>query len=169
MTRSASAFFRRHTTHDEGLFSALVAGVCLAVSWADIVVLLHQFEEYRWPGGLPAVANLVLMSTGGLSRIFKPLNQLSSGVANCLFAYVFYLMPVFFPQAIWLGLAPVVVGPVIQTIGHVIVVNYRIRSLYSPALQPLSSPSFRSACCTSTTSTHMAWPPPGPGSRRSSI
>jgi hypothetical protein len=143
---SAFAQFRRHW-HDVGLLSALVAGIYLVVAWGDlddlqrllllnfIVVLLHQFEEYSWPGGFPAVANLILMpAMGSLSRWLKPLNQLSSAVANCVFAYVFYLLPVFFPHTIWLGLAPVLVGLVIQTAGHCFLVNYRIRSLYSPGV-----------------------------------
>jgi hypothetical protein len=136
---------RRHW-HDVGIFSALVAGICLAIAWNDldvlqrilllsfVVVLLHQFEEYSWPGGFPAVANLVMMSLGGMSRYFKPLNQLSSAVANLTFAYVFYLLPVFFPHVIWLGLSTMIVGAVLQVIGHAIVVNYQIRSLYSPGV-----------------------------------
>lgn len=67
-------FLRRHW-HDIGLFSAIVAGACLIFTWNDlallqkllllnfIVVLLHQFEEYSWPGGFPAVANMVMMSS----------------------------------------------------------------------------------------------------------
>ena len=138
-------FFTRHW-HDVGLGSAVVAGACLLFNWDDldvlqrllilnfIVVLLHQFEEYSWPGGFPAVANLVFLRLGGMSRYFKPLNQLSSAVANVIFAYVFYLVPVFFPNTIWLGLSTFIVGAVLQVIGHAIVVNYQIRSLYSPGV-----------------------------------
>lgn len=138
-------FFRRHW-HDVGILSALVAGIYLAAAWNDlevlqrililsfIVVLLHQFEEYSWPGGFPAVANLVMLSIGGMSRYFKPLNQLSSAVANVTFAYVFYLLPVFFPHVIWLGLSTMIVGAVLQVIGHAILVNYQIRSFYSPGV-----------------------------------
>jgi hypothetical protein len=135
--------FRSHW-HDVGLISATVAGIYLAVAWADlgflqrililnfIVVLLHQFEEYSWPGGFPAVANLIFMPLEPMSRYFKPLNQLSSAVANVAFAYVFYLLPVFFPDMIWLGLSTMIVGPILQVIGHAILVNYQIKSLYSP-------------------------------------
>jgi hypothetical protein len=142
---SALKFLRRHW-HDIGLGSAVVAGACLFFGWGDldilqrllilnfIVVLLHQFEEYSWPGGFPAVANLVFLPLAGMSRYFKPLNQLSSAVANLTFAYVFYLLPVFFSRTIWLGLATVIVGAVLQVIGHAIVVNYQIRSLYSPGV-----------------------------------
>ena len=138
-------FFRRHW-HDVGVLSALVAGIYLAVAWDDvgvlqrililnfIVVLLHQFEEYSWPGGFPAVANVVFLTVPLFASFMKPLNQLSSAVANCLFAYVFYLLPVFFPNTIWLGLGTFIVGAIIQVIGHAILVNYRIRSLYSPGV-----------------------------------
>src|SRR5262245_41095958 len=104
--------------HDFGLVSALVATGYLAFAWNDleviqrllllnfVMVLLHQFEEYSWPGGFPAVANVVMLSSGWITRYFKPLNQLSSMVANVLFAYGVYLVPVFFPHLIWLGLTP---------------------------------------------------------------
>lgn len=136
-------FFRRHW-HDVGLFSALIAGIYLALAWGDlsvlqrilivnfIIVLLHQFEEYSWPGGFPSLANVVLLPS--FARYMKPLNQLSSAVANCVFAYVYYLLPVFFPNAIWLGLSTFMVGSVIQVVGHCIVANYRIRSVYSPGV-----------------------------------
>lgn len=137
--------FRRHW-HDIGLVPALLAAAYLLLCWNDIdvlqrlvilnfiIVLLHQFEEYSWPAGFPAVANLVFMPLAGMSRYFKPLNQLSSAVANVTFAYVFYLLPVFFPHTIWLGLATVLVGAALQVIGHAIVVNYQLRSLYSPGV-----------------------------------
>ena len=52
--------------------------------------------------------------------------------ANVLFAYVVYFIPVFFPDTIWLGLAPVLIGAVLQVIGHAIYVNIKVRSPWSP-------------------------------------
>lgn len=136
-------FLRRHW-HDIGLVSAIAAGVCLLFGWDQIsvlqrllilnfiVVLLHQFEEYSWPGGFPAVANVVLFNSANPDRF--PLNQNSSMAANLVFAYGFYLVPVFFPHVIWLGLAPVLVGATMQFIGHVIYVNWKLRSIYSPGV-----------------------------------
>jgi hypothetical protein len=135
-------FFSRHW-HDVGIVSGLIAGVYLAVAWKNldvlqrivvlnfIIVVLHQFEEYSWPGGFPYVANKIFIPLMGGS-FFKPLNQLSSAAANCTFAYGFYLLPVFFPHTIWLALGTFIVGSVLQVIGHGIVVNYQIRSLVSP-------------------------------------
>lgn len=54
--------------------------------------------------------------------------------ANLVFAYGFYLLPVFFPKVIWLGLAPVLVGAILQVIGHAIFVNIKLRSFYSPGV-----------------------------------
>jgi hypothetical protein len=136
-------FVRRHW-HDVGAFSAVIAGIYLIFAWNEIVVLqkllllnfivvlLHQFEEYSWPGGFPAVANIVLFGSAHPDRY--PLNQNSSMVANVIFAYAFYLVPVFFPNVIWLGLAPVLVGATMQFIGHVIYVNWKLRSIYSPGV-----------------------------------
>lgn len=136
-------FLRRHW-HDIGLISAIVAGVYLIFAWNElvflqiilllnfIVVLLHQFEEYSWPGGFPAVANMVLMQSERPDRY--PLNQNSSMVANLIFAYGFYLIPVFFPTVIWLGLATVLVGAIAQFIGHAIFVNIKLKSFYSPGV-----------------------------------
>jgi hypothetical protein len=129
-----------------GLFSAVVAGAYLIFAWNELVflqkllllnfiaVLIHQFEEYSWPGGFPAVANKVFMPSLKLDRFMDPLNQNSSMVANLIFAYGFYLLPVFFPNVIWLGLAPVLIGLTMQFLGHVIYVNMKLRSFYSPGV-----------------------------------
>jgi hypothetical protein len=66
--------------------------------------------------------------------LFQAAEPLSSAVANVAFAYEFYLLPVFFPGTIWLGLSTIIVGAVLQVIGHAFVVNYQIRSLYSPGV-----------------------------------
>jgi len=136
-------FLRRHW-HDIGLVSAAVAAAVLIATWNELVVLqkllilnfiavlVHQFEEYSWPGGFPAIANMVLQRSERPDRY--PLNQNSSMVANLIFAYGFYLVPVFFPNVIWLGLAPVLSGITIQLVGHAILMNRRLRTVYSPGV-----------------------------------
>lgn len=143
MLHKAIQFLRRHW-HELGLIPACGAGAYLAWSWAElgvsqrllllnfIVVLLHQLEEYRLPGGFPAVANLVLLRSPTPDRY--PVNQNSAMVANLVFAYGFYLLPVFYPDVIWLGLGPVLVGAAVQVVGHGIVINAKLRSLYNPGL-----------------------------------
>jgi hypothetical protein len=116
----------------------------LASAWAElvvlqrlllvnfIVVLLHQAEEYRWPGGFPAVANLVLLRSPVPDRY--PVNQNSAMVANLIFAYGFYLLPIFRPDVIWFGLGPVLIGAVVQLVGHGIVINAKLGSVYNPGM-----------------------------------
>lgn len=135
-------FLRRHWSKI-GLFSAMVAGAYLIFAWYEltslqkllllnfIVVLLHQFEEYSWPAGFPTFANRVLVRSENPDRY--PLNQNSSMIANLIFAYGFYLPPAFFPNVIWLGLAPVLSG-FIQFVGHGIYAYIKLKSFYSPGL-----------------------------------
>ena len=55
-------------------------------------------------------------------------------VANLIFAYVLFLLPVFFPKTIWLGLAPILVGSIIQFISHGIYTNIKLKYFYNPGL-----------------------------------
>ena len=96
-----------------------------------VAILIHQFEEYGWPGGFPAIMNMVLKPSPSPERY--PLNQSSSMILNVLTAYVFYLIPVFFPNVIWFGLAPVMLG-ILQFVVHGIITNRKLRSLYNPGL-----------------------------------
>src|SRR4051794_27529008 len=73
-----------------------------------VALLLHQFEEYGWPGREPAILNMVLQTSDRPDRY--PLNQNSAMVLNVLAAYGFYLIPVFFPNVYWLGIAPTLFG-----------------------------------------------------------
>jgi hypothetical protein len=96
-----------------------------------VVLLVHQFEEYGWPGGFPAIMNMVLQPSPTPDH-YK-LNQNSAPAVNVLAAYGFYLIPVFFPTVLWLGLAPVLFG-MLQIVVHGIAVNVKLRSLYNPGL-----------------------------------
>jgi hypothetical protein len=96
-----------------------------------VAVLLHQFEEYGFPGGFPAIMNNIQQHSSTPDRY--PLNQNSAMVANVLAAYGLYLIPVFFPTVIWLGLAPMLLG-IAQFFAHGIMINIRLRTLYNPGL-----------------------------------
>jgi Protein of unknown function with HXXEE motif len=135
-------FIRRHW-YNVGAVIAAGALVYLLLGWSTmgvlrrllllnfIVLLLHQFEEYGWPGGFPAIMNRVLRPSPVPDRY--PLNQNGAMAINVIAAYGFYLVPVFFPTVIWLGLAPVLFG-MLQFIGHGIVMNVKLRSVYNPGL-----------------------------------
>lgn len=132
---------RRHW-YNIGLVVAVAAALCLWLVWAHIdvvqrllalnfiAILAHQFEEYGWPGGEPAIMNMVLRQSDRPDRY--PLNQNSAMIVNVLASYAFYLIPVFLPNVIWLGLAPVLFGMVGQFIVHGILTNYKMRTFYNP-------------------------------------
>ncbi len=133
---------RRHW-YEAGLVIALLTVVYVALTWrqSDSVrnllllnfaaLLIHQFEEYGWPGGEPAIMNMVLQKSSAPDRF--PLNQNSAMVVNVLAAYGFYLLPAFFPSIIWLGIAPTMFG-FGQFVIHGIVTNKKLHSFYNPGL-----------------------------------
>ena len=135
-------FLRRHW-YEVGAAVAVAASIVLIVLWLDmgvlqrllllnfITLLVHQFEEYGWPGGLPAIINMAVWPSPTPNRY--PLNQNSSTVVNLLAVYGFYLVPVFFPTVIWLGLGPVLYG-VFQLVFHAFLVPIKLRCAYNPGL-----------------------------------
>ena len=126
-----------------GLAVALAAAALLAIFWKDMSVLLrlntisfiamliHQFEEYGFPGGEPMIMNLALQGSDIPDRY--PLNQFSAMFTNVFFAYVIYLLPVLFPNVIWLGIAPMLMG-MMQFVVHGIITNLKMKSIYNPGL-----------------------------------
>jgi hypothetical protein len=97
-----------------------------------VVMFLHEYEEYHFPGGAQWVLNLTL---GGerdkLDR--RPLNQVN-GTFNNVILWIFYLLPVIWPNLIWLGLGPVIVGVFVQFVAHAVIANVRLHSWYNPGL-----------------------------------
>lgn len=136
------SFIRRHW-YEGGAVVAVGTVVWLTLAWQDlgvlqrllllnfVVLLIHQYEEYGWPGGLPAILNMVIMPSPTPNRY--PLNQNSSMVVNLLAVYGFYLVPVFFPTVIWLGLGPVLYG-LFQLVFHGVMVPRKLRCIYNPGL-----------------------------------
>ena len=122
---------------------AAIVIIYLVITWHDISIMqrlvtlsfmamvLHQFEEYTFPGGFPAIANTVLHTTEQPDRY--PLNQRSAAWINIYGTYCFYLLPVFFPDVIWLGLAPMIMG-IGQTGVHVFKTNIEMKSFYNPGM-----------------------------------
>jgi hypothetical protein len=86
-TRLAISFFRSHW-YEVGAVVALGTVVWLILAWQDVGVLrrllllnfvallVHQYKEYGWPGGEPAVMNIVIQRSPTPDRY--PLNQNSA-------------------------------------------------------------------------------------------
>lgn len=62
-----------------------------------------------------------------------PLNQFSAMFTNVFFSYVIYLLPVIFPDVIWLGIAPMLMG-IMQFMVHGVMTNIKMKSIYNPGL-----------------------------------
>ncbi|KKO54911.1 HXXEE domain-containing protein [Paenibacillus sp. DMB20] len=102
------------------------------ILWLSFVAMLvHQFEEYRWPGYFAGLFNAAIFKSETPDKY--PLNKQSAMIINLIIAYVFYLLPVLFPYAIWLGLAPVLMG-FFQVVWHGIFANVRAKTVYNPGL-----------------------------------
>src|SRR5262245_59579371 len=133
-------FYRKHW-HDIGGLLAMVIGGSLALfgkrlsrpqlfSTLNFVALLvHQFEEYRFPGFFPGQFNGGLFKSKTPERY--PLNTNSALMINTAIAYPFYLLPILLPKKAWLGLAPVLFG-FAQALGHGLIFPRIARAGYSP-------------------------------------
>lgn len=129
--------------YDFGLIIAIISAIVLAIKWGDmsvllrlnlisfIAILIHQFEEYGFPGGEPMIMNRVLQASNIPDRY--PLNQFSAMLTNVIFSYVIYLLPVLFPNVICIGIAPMLMG-MMQFIIHGIMTNIKMKSIYNPGL-----------------------------------
>jgi Protein of unknown function with HXXEE motif len=114
--------------------------IYLALAWSGLDVLqrvllagfvlvpAHEFEEYGWPGGEPAIMNKVIQPSDRPDRY--PLNQNSAMVVNVSW-YPFALVALIFPHQVWLGLGTLLfwVG---QFVIHGVVTNVKLKTTYNP-------------------------------------
>lgn len=104
--------------------------VILVFSWMGMLV--HQFEEYALPGGFPSIANCVGMGEKEAPDRY-PLNANQCFISNVFLCYATYIVPIFFPNLIWLAAGQVMMG-LWQLPAHGIIMNRRLGSVYSPGL-----------------------------------
>jgi Protein of unknown function with HXXEE motif len=136
-------FMRKNWYYIGGVLFIILAMV-LAYLWNDITtlqrllmmsfmaLLVHQFEEYGWPGGFPAVMNIAWQPSGDKPDSY-PLNRQSALFVNVIIAYPFYILAIIFPNLIWLGLATMFFG-MAQLAVHGIIINKKMHSIYNPGL-----------------------------------
>ena len=151
--------FRRHW-YSLGLIPAAVMAAWLAWNWDGIVwvqkllalnfivLILHQFEEYAWPGGFPWICNEVLTPKSGGPPDRYPLNQNNAAFIN-VFGWLFYLVPVLLPRVIWLGFGQMLFGLVGQVIVHGVIINSKLKTWYNRASWRSCSVMCRWPFCTS--------------------
>ena len=92
-------------------------------------LMVHQFEEYGFPGYFPGMMNGGIFKSGKPDRY--PLNTDSAMIANTVLGYPFYVLPVLFPKRRSLGLAAMLFG-FAQAVFHTIVPSLRANARYGP-------------------------------------
>ena len=115
-----------------GFLGSNFSRIQVILIFSFMAMLVHQFEEYALPGGFPSITNIATFGEKKAPDRY-PLNANQCWISNVFLTYPFYVIPVFFPNLIWLGLAQVMLG-LIQIPAHGIAVNMRLKSLYNPGL-----------------------------------
>lgn len=136
-------FYVRHWYSLNMILAAAIA-IALIAGWDSITVVqrlvvlnllalfVHQFEEYAFPGGEPAIMNIVLNGSGIPDRF--PLNQLSACITNVVSGIVLYgLIPFAFPQAIWLSIGAMFFN-IGQLVIHGVITNRKMKTVYNPGM-----------------------------------
>jgi hypothetical protein len=110
-----------------------------------IVLLMHEFEEWGWPGGEPAVLNRVIPMASPINKMIGagansanfdryPSNANSAMVVNVFAAYPIYIIAAVFSDQIWLGLFAAFFFWVGQLIFHGVITTKALRYPYNPGL-----------------------------------
>lgn len=114
-----------------GFWSYLFSTIQIILIYSLMALLAHQFEEYVLPGGAPLVLNTAFYGEKKAYDRF-PGNKQNCMIVNTL-AYPFYILPIYIPEQIWLGLATMYFG-FFQVVGHGIIMNIRGKTWYNPGL-----------------------------------
>ena len=115
-----------------GFWGSLFSHIQVIMIYSFMAMLVHQFEEYGWPGGFPSIVNIIqFKETQNPDRY--PFNQNLCFVDNVFTTYTFYIVPIFFPNLIWLALAQTLAA-LIQLPAHGIFMNRTLKGFYNPGL-----------------------------------
>lgn len=96
-----------------------------------MALLVHQFEEYQFPGGAPLIINRVVYNETTLADRY-PGNTLSICLVNTS-AWVLYLLSICFYRVYWLGLG-LIFFSLFQILGHVLEMNIKLHTWYNPGM-----------------------------------
>lgn len=96
-----------------------------------IVIQLHFFEEFGYPGGFQYIGNVAECNSDHPD--YYPLNQRSAAFGNNWVAFFAFLLPVFLPDVTWLVMGTVVFA-VLELAMHLGFFNVKLRRWYNPGL-----------------------------------
>jgi hypothetical protein len=115
-----------------GFWGDQFSRIQVILTYSFMAMLMHQFEEYAMPGGLPGIGNIVMMGEKQAPDRY-PLNANQVLISNVFLTYPFYVIPILFPQVIWLGVMQIGQG-LIQLPLHGVVMNVKLKSPYNPGM-----------------------------------
>ena len=108
------------------------SGMALVLWLSLISLLLHQFEEWQYPGNFLQMLNTALFKSDIPDRY--PLNANSGMLINVVLGWGCYLLAaLFWQQAIWLAIATIMVS-IGNIFAHTVIFNLKGKTLYNPGL-----------------------------------
>jgi hypothetical protein len=97
-----------------------------------MTLLVHQAEEYQFPGYFPRMINTVLFDSRRPDRY--PLNANTAWIINVWLGWGLYILAIVFGEhAVWLAIATIVVSAG-NVFAHGVLFNVRGRTFYNPGL-----------------------------------
>lgn len=109
-----------------------------------IVLLIHQFEEYRYPGFFPGMLNKHIFKSEFPDRY--PLNTQSALLINVIGGWGLYFMAAMLnTERLLLCLITVVIS-LLNALAHLIFLNIKIKRIYNPGVLS-STLGFIPICC----------------------
>jgi len=109
-----------------------MSNVSLALWMGFASLLLHQVEEYHWPGYFPEMLNKVLYKSKIPDRY--PLNANSAFIIDVGIEWTTYIVAAFLAEsALWLGIA-VMVFSFGNFIMHAFYYNIKAKTFYNPGM-----------------------------------
>lgn len=136
-------FARKHW-YQAGFLLALGLGVVLALQYKQfscfrlllmvsfMTLLLHQFEEYQWPGYFPRMINTVMFKSKTPDRY--PLNTNTALLINVGLGWLLYILAIVFAeQAVWLAIITITISAG-NFFAHTFMFNLKGKSHYNPGM-----------------------------------
>lgn len=95
-------------------------------------LILHQLEEYRWPGTFPGMLNRVMFNSDLPDRF--PLNSNTSLIINVFAGWTIYLLAIIAGSSfVWMGMAAILIS-LGNIVAHTFVFNLKGKTLYNAGL-----------------------------------
>lgn len=100
---------------------------------ANVVLLLHFFEEFGFPGGFPLMGIKVLMGSDEMDKTKWDCNNLSSMFGNWGFLFLVYILPIILPGVRFLTLAAMMFL-FAEVFMHLVLFNVKLKTKYNAGM-----------------------------------